>query len=347
MWHFEVHVRPLLLRCAKRRPPHGFTLVELLVVIAIIGVLIALMLPAINAARESGRRLQCANNLKQIGVALLAYEGANQTFPPGSSYGDATGCPTWAAAILPFLEQHAIYDALHLDAPIYEAVNVPAVTTIITTFVCPTDPESRNPILPGRGDSPSPAPGLSGGLTNPAASMGLWYPGCMGPTQPDACPFCPDSEPSSSNYCCQGCNFGSYGSPCPGATDGNSVGMFGRWPRGFRANEVTDGLSHTLMAGETLPGDFVWNGAFCPNFPVASTSIPLDTYISDNGLHGTWDPGTGDIWARSSGYKSLHPGGVNFVMGDGSLHLLNPAIDYKLFNQLGTRAGGETVQVPD
>jgi prepilin-type N-terminal cleavage/methylation domain-containing protein/prepilin-type processing-associated H-X9-DG protein len=329
------------------RIPHGFTLVELLVVIAIIGTLIALLLPAINAAREAGRRTQCANNLRQIGIALLAFEDANRTFPAGSSYGKSTGCPTWSAAILPFMEHHSVYDALHLNKPIYDASNQVAVTTIIRTYVCPTDRESKKPILAGRGDSPSPAPGLSGGLTNPASSMGLWYPGCMGPTQPDVCNFCSNPNPSKTNYCCQGCDFGSYGGSCAGGKDGSSVGMFGRWPRGFHAYEVTDGLSHTIMAGETMPGDFVWNGVFCPNFPVASTEIPLDTYISDNGLHGTWDPGTGDIWAKSSGYKSQHPGGVNFVMGDGSVHLFNPAIDYKLYNQLGTRAGGEAVQVPE
>ena len=229
----------------------------------------------------------------------------------------ASVCPTWSAAILPDLDQNATFNLLNFNKPIYDASNQKAVTSVIASYICPSDPVSHTPILANRGDSPSPAPGLSGGLTNPAVSMGLWYPGCMGPTQPDACPFCSDPKPSTTNYCCQGCNFGSFGTGqnCSVSNNGNSVGMFGRWPRGFRAAEVKDGLSNTFMAGETLPGDFVWNGAFCPNFPVASTSIPLDTMISDNGLHGTWDPSTGDVWARSSGYKSMHPTGVNFRDG--------------------------------
>lgn len=337
----------------NRRPCLGFTLVELLVVITIIGILVALLMPGVQAAREAGRRAQCANNLKQIGVAIHQYHEANGALPAGSSYGTRTGCPTWSAAILPYIEQNAVYNALNLTKPIYDVANQKAVTSVIAVYICPTDPEARKPVLPNRGDSPSPAPGLSGGLTNPAVSMGLWYPACMGPTQPDGCPFCSDPNPSSTNYCCQGCNFGSYGAAdlgswlhCQDRSRGNSVGMFGRWPRAFSFDEVTDGLSNTLMAGETLPGDFVWNGAFCPNFPVASTSVPINTRFNDHGLHGTWDPGTGQMWAKSSGYKSWHVAGVNVILGDGSVHYFNEAIDYRLFNELGTRAGGEPAQSP-
>src|SRR5271157_1413130 len=88
----------------------AFTLVELLVVIAIIGILIALLLPAIQAARESGRRTQCANNLRQIGLAILAFQDVNETFPYGSDYGLSTGYPTWAVLILPHMEQNAVFD---------------------------------------------------------------------------------------------------------------------------------------------------------------------------------------------------------------------------------------------
>jgi prepilin-type N-terminal cleavage/methylation domain-containing protein len=331
----------------------GFTLVELLVVIAIIGALVALLLPAVQAARESGRRAQCANNLRQIGVALLAYHEAHETFPYGSDYGGATGYPTWAVLILPQLDQDAVFNEYNPGLAPYDPANQVAVTSRMGVFVCPSDPESRMPVLPNRGDSPSPAPGLSGGLTNPAASMGLWYPACIGPTQPDFCFYCSDSAPSATNWCCQGCNFGSYGTDalgadldCSVAANGNSTGMFGRWPRPFSSADVKDGLSNTIMAGETLPGDWVWNGVFCPNFPVSSTEIPMNTMISDDGLHGTWNPSGGVIWGKSSGYKSLHPDGCNFVMGDGSIHFFNASMDYQLYNALGTRAGGEGAQVP-
>ena len=87
------------------------------------------------------------------------------------------------------------------------------------------------------------------------------------------------------------------------------------------------------MAGETLPGDYIWNGAYCTNFPVAGTSIPLNTFFSDGG--------SGLNWYKAGGYKSLHPGGANFLMGDGSAQFFPASIDYRLYNNLGTRAGGE------
>ena len=96
------------------------------------------------------------------------------------------------------------------------------------------------------------------------------------------------------------------------------------------------------MVGETLPGDCVFNGVFCINFPVASTEIPLNLFESDNGgfNQSNWS------WVRVSGYKSKHKQGVNFLMGDGSVHFFPDSTDYKLVNNLGTRAGKEPVTVP-
>ena len=324
---------------ARRR---GFTLVELLVVIAIIGILVAMLLPAVQAAREAGRRTQCGNNLRQVGLALHAYHDAYDSLPYGSVYNyddlSWTACPNWSTAILPQLGQQAVYDSFDFTRPIDDPANAKQCLTVLSVYICPSDPQSSQPVLPGRGDSPSPAPGLSGGVVNPSASAGLWYPGCMGPTAPNVCFFCPNPTASASNYCCQGYSFGS--------TQNNSVGMFGRYPRAFSFADVTDGLSNTIMAAETLPGDSVWNGVYCTNFPVASTEIPLNTFFNDGGLHGTWSTNGGYMWAKSSGYKSMHPGGANFLLGDGSVHFYVAAIDYQLYNQLGTRTGGEIVQLP-
>lgn len=320
----------------------GFTLVELLVVIAIIGVLIALLLPAVQTAREAARRMQCVNNLKQIGLALHNYENVKEALPFGSPYGfDERGpAGTWPSFILPQLELQNHYDMFDFDFAMGHVQNRPAVLMEVPLLVCPSDPEGSNPILDNRADQGQNPSG------NPPSSMGLWYPACIGPTEPDGCPFCPDTNPSPTNWCCQGCNWGTYGSQrvarCRAGgfdmPDFSFVGMFSRSARSVTFSEVTDGLSNTIMAGETLPGHCIWNGAFTPNFTVASTTIPLNRMISDEGQHTDW-------W-RSSGYKSTHPGGANILMGDGSVHFFPEHVDFRLYAGLGTREGGEPVQTP-
>lgn len=125
----------------KRR---GFTLVELLVVVAIVGLLVALLLPAVQAARESARRAQCQNNLRQIGLALHQHHDARGHFPRG-------GWPKWAAALswgaelLPHLEQPALYDRLDPAVPYTDANNEAAGATLVATYVCPSDPDGALP----------------------------------------------------------------------------------------------------------------------------------------------------------------------------------------------------------
>jgi prepilin-type processing-associated H-X9-DG protein len=114
--------------------------------------------------------------------------------------------------------------------------------------------------------------------------------------------------------------------------------MFGRYPKGFRVEDVLDGLSNTIMAGETLPDQCCYNGAYANNFPLAGTTIPINTFEvcpKPPGCH-----------VRACGYKSRHPGGANFLLGDGSVCFLPESIDYRLFNELGTRNGSEAVTLP-
>src|SRR4051794_15981015 len=123
------------------RTHRGFTLIELLVVIAIIGVLIALLLPAVQQAREAARRIQCVNNLKQIGIAMHTYHDTRSSLPPGT-----VGCcnGTWQAFILPFLEQGALFNSYNFDRPRYsEPQNSTVTYSYIATLLCPSDTRSK------------------------------------------------------------------------------------------------------------------------------------------------------------------------------------------------------------
>ncbi len=128
---------------ARRR---GFTLIELLVVISIVGLLIALLLPAVQAARESSRRAQCVNNLKQIGLALHDYHGSHQTFPPGYVSGfDDQGNDTgpgwgWAAMLLPRFEQTPLFNSINFDLAIEDPADLTGRLPSIGSFLCPSDP---------------------------------------------------------------------------------------------------------------------------------------------------------------------------------------------------------------
>jgi prepilin-type N-terminal cleavage/methylation domain-containing protein/prepilin-type processing-associated H-X9-DG protein len=321
--------------------PTGFTLIELLVVIAIIGILVALLMPAVQAAREAGRRMQCSNNLKQIGLALHNYHSAHNTLPYGS--GDC-GQPTntsmwggiWTTMILSFLEEQSLHDQIDFKIHV-KALPISVVTTLISTYACPSDSNGGDAILDNRYAS-----------DNPPRAMGLWYTGSMGPTSTGP-PFsvacnaaCPDPDSHPGNFCCQGWNFGTNG----GGTIhnypvGSHVGMFGRFHNAVRFAHVQDGLSKTIMVGETLPRQCAFISAFAVNFNVSTTTIPLNTFDDDTLLGDT-----NSYWWRTSGFKSRHSGGANLAMGDGSVHFLADEIDYRLYNALGTRAGHEMLELP-
>jgi prepilin-type N-terminal cleavage/methylation domain-containing protein len=311
---------------------HAFTLVELLVVIAIIGVLVALLLPAVQAARESARRTQCANNLKQLGIALHNYELTFQKLPYGANYpGTAKAAPGWPALLLPFIEQKNLYESFNFNLPLSDAKNAIPMTTMVPGFGCPSDAESRPGILSNRCTCCS--------LGHPVRSTGIWYAGSLGPVYRDTCQFCSNSTASEGNYCCQGESYGN---------NGTGPGMFHRSKDGVRFAEVTDGLSNTLMCGEALPGQNIHLAAFTRNLAMAATNVPLNLMatkaqiptagMSDSQSHSA-NPA-----AMMTGFKSRHPGGAQFVLGDASVRLLRQSIDYRTYCGLGTRGGSETLQ---
>ena len=198
---------------SRRIGRSGFTLVELLVVIAIIGILVALLLPAIQAAREAARRTQCNNNLKQLGIALQNYHDTYQRFPPLAVFGKFGGpgsqpptvpSPaynhTWCLMILPFMEQQALYDSVDKMLRVWDQ---PIRSTVVPAFLCPSDD--------GFGDNPAQTHGIS--VTHYVASEGYhWWPGPAVPNYP----FAPGAD-------FQGVFAGGQSTKMAGITDGTSM----------------------------------------------------------------------------------------------------------------------------
>jgi prepilin-type N-terminal cleavage/methylation domain-containing protein len=352
---------------SRRANRPGFTLVELLVVIAIIGVLVALLLPAVQAAREAARRSQCANNLHNIGTALLNYADTHdETLPAATQYrpGRQVGNPpsdsgpggTWVMEILPFIEQVPLYNRFNRTVPVHADVNKDLLGLSLPILVCPSDSEA-----PPGGVFQAGVKMDFGGLNRQdVPQMGLWYPVSAGPTHFDGCPFCPTPPAGQLNWCCQGQRFGGWqvearNDPMgpPGTPAPTFAGLFGRWEKGIKLKDISDGLSNVILAGEQINTHCRYTCAHCPNFPIAPTNIPLNTFLRhpDTGLSaGQWnidsaDPEIGG-YAEACGYKSRHPGGAHMLMTAGSVHFFSESIDFDLFVLLGCRNSDRPKQVP-
>jgi type II secretory pathway pseudopilin PulG len=342
-------------------------LVELLVVIAIIGVLVALLLPAVQAAREAARRIQCTNNLKQNALAMQTYENAKKYYPeyhaallgnarylsqcpapstgtpdPYSSNAGYAQCPgpTWSVLILPYVEQQQLFNSFDKTLRLRDGPNQQWIKQVVGSYVCPSAESSGNPVFDNRED-------VAGG--NPVTpAVGLYYAVSAGPLEQDKCsPICQSltgqQNGSPGNYCCQGSGYGTqiYNNP-----NAESPGMWGRSNQKRTFKQVTDGLSNTFMMGETLPEQCQYQAAFGANFSLATTAIPLGTYelcLADDGHHHFQNT----CHHIGCGFKSMHSGnGANFAMADASIHFVTDTIDYVVYNYLGTRAGGEVAALP-
>ena len=337
----------------------GFTLVELLVVIAIIGILVALLLPAIQAAREAARRTQCNNNLKQLGVALHNYHDIYKQFPIGSRNQDAANTPTgnvWDAGwhrkgtplvkLLPYVEQQPMYDALNtiadVDAQLFLQNSNPDMTPV-GAFPF-TGSNGVRPQMPAYRCPSDPYVNVNNPPTNYAMNIGAQAM----PNQGGACNLYPGNIFGNGAT-----GHGSANTPI----GVNSIsGVFSRYDYGAKMAEITDGTSNTIAIGEILPkcGDHHRGGWFNSNALWTATTSPINypTCAGEPpGFAGFNVPAgsppdvtscNGDSnWMTSQGFKSKHPGGAQFLFCDGSVHFLNEGMDYRTYQRLGSKNEGE------
>ncbi len=297
------------------RPVRGFTLIELLVVVAIIAILISLLLPAVQQAREAARRLHCKNNLKQIGLALHSYHETNNVFPPGWIAVDEQQRPSalegtsgvgWAVHVLPFLEQSAVYERFHADRALTDTANADLLKSQVTAYKCASDPQPDYFAIRSE---------TSGVVLAqlPVAN----YIGCFGPENLDDCELSPGNLPVMTDGTCRGSGFFGHNSS-------------------IRIAEVTDGMSNTLMVGErkTRP-DLDWYSSWPGMIAAGEEAVQRVCGAAD---HVPNDPHT-----HFDDFSSHHVGGAQFCLGDGSVRFVSENMDSGVYRATATIHGAEVV----
>jgi prepilin-type N-terminal cleavage/methylation domain-containing protein/prepilin-type processing-associated H-X9-DG protein len=315
------------MKTAQRKSRKAFTLIELLVVIAIISILIGLLLPAVQKVRGAAARLQCVNNLKQIGLASHSFHDSQNSLTPGyvasSSYFDGATDTSpgwgWAAFLLPYIEQDNVANAINFNLPIEHPANATAVQSMMKIYLCPSD-------------------------QTPSAAFAV--PDAFGKTITLA-------APSSYAACVGGDESDTFGP--------NGLGIFYRNSH-TRLIDIRDGTSQTIMVGERAWSNAqgVWAGAIAngvimrgarnPNPGNGAASYPASTLVL---AHSHLNNARTDTDGGLDDFSSNHTGGSNFVFGDGSVHFIRSipgdtttgfTPDGIAFQALGTRASGDLVQ---
>jgi len=288
-------------RCWRMR---GFTLVELLVVIAIIGILIAMLLPAVQWAREAARAARCKNNLKQIGLALQNYHDVHQSFPMGSS-SETTGSWGFLMFLMPQLDNANVHKTVDFKNPdccneimLRQNASPPQsdpASTLFSVLACSSDPNSQRLHISG------------GSISLPCGKL---YPG---------------------SYLGVSGDVDFFGS---GTTTGNGI-LFSL--SSICLADILDGTSNTMAVGERgIPNDLVLGWVICG-------ANELDQYLGAEyvPVRGRNAPWTDPIF---QGFWSFHSGGAHFVFADGSVHFISSSIERTTYRALATRAGREVVR---
>jgi prepilin-type N-terminal cleavage/methylation domain-containing protein/prepilin-type processing-associated H-X9-DG protein len=318
----------------NRSRSRAFTLIELLVVIAIIGVLIALLLPAVQKVRAAADRIKCANNLKQLALAMHNYHDHNQMFPYTSYYRHPSrNTHTWVELVMPYMEQSAVYRQIDFTTPNDVGSNRPLFENVEYKFIqCPANPHVSLLTM------------LSGGLFQewPGRQQGLYYPLCAGTILPDCqSPDCGCTD----CYCATEPPSG----PCVGpatlrwhlpVSRGNQhPGIWNRTYTLVTLADILDGTSNTLMIGERNAEECGYGGAFSNNFTVFYTGQKINSPTRNIAAQPSH-------WWDNCGVSSYHSGGANFALADGSVHFLHEDIDLHTYTRLGDKADGLVADLP-
>jgi prepilin-type N-terminal cleavage/methylation domain-containing protein len=306
--HVSLAVYPTMPQCPSRRRGPAFTLIELLVVIALIGILSALLLPAAQRVREAANRLTCANNLKQLGLAVHDYHDTYGKIP----YSRRDRYQTWCVLLLPYLEQENLYKQWNLSRTYYDPLNELARQTPVKLFFCPTrrTPETP-PMLSTPGD-------IKDGTSGPPVPGALGdYAVCVGNYEDDYWWDARGHGPANGAFLIE-CN--------------NQALTFA---------SITDGLSNTLFLGEkhVPPGGFgtsaawdcsIYNGDHGCAFRWAGPGATLARSPSDSGIR----------------FGSYHSGICQFTLGDGSVRALPVSVSADTLRKLACRNDGEVIDDP-
>jgi len=310
----------------RNRLRKGFTLIELLVVIAIIAILIALLLPAVQQAREAARRTQCKNNLKQLGLAIHNYHDVYNRLPGNNTYYPCcSGGASFLVMILPYIDQAPLYNSINMNVgaacgttvncfPLLSTSSTPYQNVLLVAFQCPSDT----------------SPKFYGGqaVTNYAPNLGP----IVG-ISPSGCTAYPGNV------------FGDGGTFDDTSMTGVSIpGIYHRDGWFPRFADIPDGLSNTILMGETRPecSDHEQTSWAAVNSHWITTTAPINYNTCPiNNPGGVCN--AANNWMTSMGYKSRHTGGAQVLLGDGTVRFISENIEYLTYQRLGDRHDNQTV----
>jgi len=307
----------------KRGSRVGFTLIELLVVIAIIAILIGLLLPAVQKVREAANRMKCTNNLKQLGLGVHNYHDVTGRIPydgdpirnAGCCYNPGYTMWSWLARMLPYIEQDNLYrtGGLGNSPEILQNASNPVVQalvrTVVKTYRCPSDnsPETRTNTANWPGGT------VMGSTSYKGVAGGNWCWGSFTNTGPSG--------------------------DCNGLDNGDGMFFRSGYRKQITLTGVLDGLSNTLMIGEDISTMNIHNAWAYSNTATGTCSIPLNNAMI-SGQPGFNNAGD---WPNVYSFRSRHPGGANFALGDGSVRYVRDSISRVNYIAAATASGGEVI----